>query len=207
MSRPVKVLTILLWVVAVTGMVSVVAVQLWSRDRQAQADEQSVGEPIVAPDFALTDQLGRRVSNQDLRGHAWIADFIFTECESACPAMSHNLALLQARIPTDVKFVSFSVDPEHDTPPVLLTYAQQYGADNDRWRFLTGPKDTVMDAVHGMKVSIVPATQSSQIEHDIHFLLMDSSGRLHGVYDSRIQGELDKLVADSTALSAEESKP
>jgi protein SCO1 len=207
MSPPVKVLTILLWVVAVTGMVSVVAVQLWSRDRQAQADEQSLGEPIVAPDFALTDQLGRQVTTQDLRGHAWIADFIFTECASACPIMSHNLASLQTRIPTDVKFISFSVDPEHDTPPVLLAYAKQYGADNDRWRFLTGNKDTVMDAVHGMKVSIVPATQSSQIEHDVHFLLMDSTGRLHGVYDSRIQGELDRLVADSTALAAQESKP
>ena len=131
-----------------------------------------------------------------------MADFIFTECASACPLMSQKLSALQARIPGEVKFVSCSVDPANDTPAKLLAYAKQYGADNDRWRFLTGDKDKVMDAIHGMKVSIVPAAPGNQIEHDIHFLLMDADGRLRGTYDSREPQELEKLVKDAAALIA-----
>jgi protein SCO1/2 len=126
-------------------------------------------------------------------------DFIFTECASACPIMSGHMSALQSRIPSDVKFVSFSVDPEHDTPPVLLAYAKQYGADNDRWRFLTGDKDKVMDVVHALKVSVVPATPGNQIEHDVHFLLIDANGQFVNAYDSRFPDQIDLLIKDATA--------
>jgi protein SCO1/2 len=201
MSKPVKILTMSLWLVAVIGMVVLAAVQVSRRDR----GPDQIDADIQVPDFSLTDQLGRSVSPRDLKGHPWIADFIFTECASACPLMSRHLSELQSKIPTQVKFVSFSVDPEHDTPPVLADYAKQYGADNDRWRFLTGDKDAVMAAVHGMKVSVVPAAPGTQIEHDIHFLLIDATGRLSGVYDSRIPADMDKLVSDATALAGGES--
>jgi protein SCO1 len=107
MNKPLKRLTLALWLVAVVAMVLMVAMQLSTRDRAAA----QLDTPIPVPDFTLTDQLGRSVSNADLMGHPWIADFIFTECASACPLMSHKLSDLQAVIPADVKFVSFSVDP------------------------------------------------------------------------------------------------
>jgi protein SCO1/2 len=199
MNKPLKRLTLALWLVAVVAMVLMVAMQLSTRDRAAA----QLDAPLVAPDFSLTDQLGRSVSNADLKGHPWIADFIFTECASACPLMSHKLSDLQAVIPADVKFVSFSVDPERDTPAVLLAYAKQYGADNDRWRFLTGDKTKVFDAVAGMKVSVIAATKDNPIEHDIHFLLIDSAGHIHGFYDSRVPDEVDRLIRDAAALSAQ----
>jgi len=192
MSKPMKILTMAAWLVAVAGMVVLAAVQL-TRDHNTQPSEV-----ITAPDFSLTDQLGRTVTTQDLKGHPWIADFFFTECASACPIMSSHLSALQSRIPSDVKFISFSVDPEHDTPPALLAYAKQYGADNDRWRFLTGDKDKIMDAIHGMKVSLVPPATGNQIEHDVHFLLMDADGKLVRVYDSRFPDEIDLLIKDAT---------
>jgi protein SCO1/2 len=201
MSKPVKRLTIALWIAAVAGMVFVVAMQLSNRDRT----DGAIDTPITAPDFALTDQLGRTVTTAGLRGRPWIADFIFTECASACPIMSHRLSELQSKIPANVKFVSFSVDPERDTPPVLLAYAKQYNADNDRWRFLTGPKDRVFAAIAGMKVAIIPATKDNPLEHDIHYLLIDSAGRMYHAYDSRYPAQVDQLVTDAKALAAEQS--
>jgi protein SCO1/2 len=206
MNKPLKRLTLALWLMAVVAMVLMVAMQLSTRDRAAAQFDNT---PVLAPDFTLTDQLGRSVSTADLKGHPWIADFIFTECASACPLMSHRLSDLQAEIPASVKFVSFSVDPQRDTPPVLLAYAKQYGADNDRWRFLTGDKDKVFTAISGMKVSVIPATAGNPIEHDIHYLLIDSSGhlfssgQLHGVYDSRYPDQVDQLIKDASALASE----
>lgn len=203
MSRSAKTVTLLLWIVAVAAMVSVVAMQWWGRDRgSAQAFS------IFAPTFTLTDQLGRSVTTDDLKGRPWVADFIFTQCASACPLMTRRLASVQTTISPQVRFVSFSVDPDHDTPPVLLAYAKQYGADLDRWLFLTGPKDQLFSAIQGMKVSLIPATDGNPIEHDVHYLLMDSAGRLRGAYDSRVPGEVDRLVSDANALAAgQESKP
>ncbi len=186
-----------MWLMAVVLMVLLVAMKLSVRDQTTSQEATD----IIAPNFSLTDQQGRTVSTSDLKGHPWIADFIFTECASACPLMSQRLSTLQTRIPADVKFVSFTVDPEHDTPAKLLDYAKQYGADNDRWRFLTGDKDKVMEAIHGMKVSVVPAAPGNQIEHDIHYLLMDGDGRLRGVYDSRLPDQIEALVKDAAALS------
>jgi protein SCO1 len=205
MTKPIKRLTVALWIAAVAGMVFMVAMQLSTRDRTDAAVEAA---PWAAPDFTLTDQLGRTVTTASLRGHPWIADFIFTECASACPLMSHHLSDLQSKIPAGVKFVSFSVDPDRDTPPVLLAYGKQYNADNDRWYFLTGEKDKVYAAITGMKVAFVPASGNNPIEHDVHFLLIDSTGHLYQnkAYDSRYPAEMDQLAADATALAAGQSQ-
>jgi protein SCO1 len=218
MSRPAKVLTICLWIIAVAAMVGVVALQLWRRDLQASPSDvlasvvpQAPTGPrdfpnIAAPQFSLTDQLGRSVTNEDLKGRPWVADFIFTECAAACPLMSRHLADLQNTIPRDVKFVSFSVDPMHDTPPVLLAYAKRYGADNSRWLFLTGPEKEIFSAVDALKVSVIPADKDNPIRHDVHFVLMDSAGRMRGIYDSRLPEQMDQLVSDAAELNTE-SRP
>jgi cytochrome oxidase Cu insertion factor (SCO1/SenC/PrrC family) len=212
MSRPIKILTLLLWVVAVTGMVWVVAMQLWTRDRHAAqaaatADTVVDATPITAPRFSLTDQLGRTVTTDDLKGHPWIADFFFTTCASSCPMLTKHLSDLQTLIPGEVKFISFSVDPDHDTPAALLAYAKLYNADNDRWRFLTGEKSALFAAITSLKVTVVSATKDNPIEHDVHYLLMDSAGRLQNVYDSRSPDEVSKLVHDATALTAAQAPP
>jgi len=210
MTRNTKYLTVALWIIAVTMMVWVVAIQLWTRDRQSAQAALVIGlpatlgpqsEPFAAPDFALTDQQGRTVTTNDLKGHPWIADFIFTECAASCPAMTAHLAQLQSKIPPEVKFVSFSVDPERDTPAVLLAYAKKYEADNNRWRFLTGSMNDVLAAVQGMKTAIIPATKDSPLGHDTHYILMDSTGRLKDVYSSDTPSEIDRLTADANALA------
>jgi cytochrome oxidase Cu insertion factor (SCO1/SenC/PrrC family) len=215
MSKPLKAATIALWLLAVMGMISVVALRIWENHPQGgQADAAILASdgslpviPIIAPSFDFTDQLGRSVTTASLQGHPWIADFIFTQCASTCPLMSAHFSKLQSQIPPSVKFISFSVDPDHDTPPVLLTYAAQYNADNDRWRFLTGKRDDVFAAIDAMKVTVIPADANNPIRHDVHFILFDDQGRVRGLYDSRIPDNVDQLVKDATTLAHQESNP
>src|SRR6202142_3002539 len=90
------------------------------------------------PDFAFVSERGRPVAARDLEGRAWIADFIFTRCGGTCPAMSQRMAALADTLKDapDVAFVSFDVDPEHDSLADLATYSRQHAADPERWTFL-----------------------------------------------------------------------
>lgn len=109
------------------------------------------------PSFDLTERSGRQVTRADLRGKVWIADFIWTRCPDACPVMSAQMAKLQADFADepDLRLVSISVDPEYDTPTTLTRYAAAYGADPDRWLFLTGDKETIYRLVReGFKLAV-----------------------------------------------------
>jgi protein SCO1/2 len=97
------------------------------------------------PDFRLSERSGREVSNRELQGKVWVAAFIFTRCVDECPLMSNRMARLQQAFAAeqDVRLVSITVDPEHDTPVVLSEYASHFGADPQRWLFLTGDKAAI----------------------------------------------------------------
>jgi len=94
-------------------------------------------------DFTLTERSGRTIRCQDLRGKVWVASFLFTRCCTGCPRISADLLELQKNLPEGVAIVSFSVDPEYDTPPVLKAYADTLGADPKRWLFLTGKQSEI----------------------------------------------------------------
>jgi protein SCO1 len=106
------------------------------------ADLPSYGQ---VGDFELTDQLGRTVRRNDFEGRPWVADFVFTHCAGPCPLMTAQMARLADSLGTasPVRFASFSVDPERDTPEVLKRYAENYGADHTRWHFLTGDRKEI----------------------------------------------------------------
>ncbi len=96
------------------------------------------------PPFSLTERSGRRISRDDLLGHIAVIDFIYTECTETCPTQSLVLARLQTEFADapDLRLVSMTVDPRHDTPEVLARYAARYGA-GDRWWFLTGDQHDI----------------------------------------------------------------
>ena len=115
-----------------------------SRTRSAGPQEtalERLGDYGTVPAFTLTERSGRRVTVNDLRGFVWVADFIYTECTESCPTQSLQFAQLQREFAgaTDLRLVSITVDPRHDTPEVLGRYAERYGA-GERWWFLTGDK-------------------------------------------------------------------
>ena len=198
MDRKQRIITTVLWSVLVVAMLGVIGTGLLAKFRPDPL-------PVYydAPAFSLTDQDGRPFRSDDLRGKAWVADFIFTTCPGACPKMTMKMSGLQKAIPTrDVHFVSFTVDPERDTPEVLKHYAQNYDADPARWHFLTGAKPALFETAAGLKLTAAPAGQfGPEIVHAEKFLLVDGAGRVRGIYDSGDEQDLKKLAADAAALA------
>jgi protein SCO1/2 len=110
----------------------------------ASTDLEHLGNYGEVPFFGLIERSGRRFTRDDLRGSVWVLDFIYTECTETCPAQSLAFAQLQREFAPDPSFrlVSITVDPAHDTPAVLRSYAERYGA-TGRWSFLTGDKRAI----------------------------------------------------------------
>ena len=198
MDRKQRIITTALWSVLVVAMLGVIGTGLWAKFRP---------EPLPvfydAPKFSLTDQQDRPFGSDDLRGKVWVADFIFTTCPGACPKMTMKMSGLQRAVPDkDVHLVSFTVDPERDTPAVLRQYAQSFDADPARWHFLTGEKAALFDAAAGLKLSAAPAGQfGPEIVHAEKFLLVDGAGKVRGIYDSNDEQDLKKLAADAASLA------
>ena len=172
----------------------------------AAGDPAAFGE---LPDFRLTTQHGREVTRADLLGRPLVLSAIFSTCTGPCPAISANVHALQEELAdVDVRFVSVSVDPERDTPEVLLRYAERFGADPERWLFLTGGWEEVRDFVQGgMFLSAVPdpeAPLGQQVTHDTRLLVVDRHGLRRGWYDGRNEAGRAAAAARLRHLAAEE---
>jgi protein SCO1/2 len=116
------------------------------------------GDYGQVPAFSLVERSGQRVTREQLHGTVWVANFIYTECEESCPTQSLQLQRLQNDFAAarDLRLVSITVDPQHDTPDVLARYAERYGADRERWLFLTGDKRAIYClAKDGFHLSVV----------------------------------------------------
>jgi len=156
------------------------------------------------PSFALTDQAGRPFGTRELEGKVWVADFIFTACQEACPLLSQRMQEVGRRtkhLGPDFHLVSISVDPERDTPARLQEYGARYGANPVRWSFLTGPTDAIQDAVTGgFKVGMgreaakaADGTTFWNIFHGENLVLIDRQRRIRGYFPATNDG-LDHLI-------------
>ena len=157
------------------------------------------------PEFSLTERSGKQVGLAQLRGTVWIADFIYTECEDTCPLQTAEMVKLQKELASqpEVKLLSFSVDPEKDTPAVLSEYANRFKADSERWLFLTGHREDIIRLVqNGFRLSAVTAsTDDGVILHSPRFVLIDRQAQIRGYYDSRDQEALQRLRKDVALLA------
>jgi len=166
----------------------------------------SLKELGPVPDFALVERNGKPVTLADLRGKVWIADFIFTHCAGPCPLMTMRMAKLQDALQaTDLRLVSFTVDPERDTPEVLTKYADQYGADRERWWFLTGDKGAIHGlCTNGFRLAVIEnADGTSQPGHSTMFVLVDRKAQIRGYYESTDDDAVDVLRRDLQTLLRE----
>jgi protein SCO1/2 len=168
-------------------------------------DAQAKGRTV--PDFSLQERSGKNITLADLRGKVWIADFVYTSCTDTCPFQTADMARLQDRWrdESDLRLVSFSVDPEHDTPKVLSRYANRFKADPSRWLFLTGNRAAVSHLVEdGFHLAVTPALKGTNnagvILHSPRFVLIDRQGRIHGYYDNRDPKAMQRLHSDVAAL-------
>ena len=176
--------------------------------------------PVLAriDGFSLYDQRGKSVKLSDLGGQVWVADFIFTGCQAACPMLTSRMRSLQRHIEEregalgrelPVRLVSFSVDPEVDTPDKLLAYAAKWGADERRWLFLTGSLEEMNRAVtRGMKIPFEKGgadTAAFDVMHGERLVVVDKMGRIRGYFDTdpegmaRVKDAIEALLADRGA--------
>lgn len=164
----------------------------------------SVEDYGTVPDFTLTDQTGASfASAKELRGMDWIADFIYTTCPGPCPRMSSQMHEVEKELDgiKRVRLVSFTVDPEHDTPPVLAEYAKRFGAQPGVWFFLTGAQRDLEKLSHdAFKLGDV----GGNLEHSTRFVLVDRRGRIRGYYLTSEADAITRLVADTKALERRE---
>ena len=159
--------------------------------------------------FSLIDQDNQAMTEAALDGDIWIADFIFTRCQGPCPKMTGKMYDLQNKFSdySDVKFLSVSVDPEFDTPDVLTAYAEKFNADAQRWRFLTGEKETVRElAISSLKLNLIDGTENQSIIHSTRFVLIDKKRQIRGYYDSELPEALSQLAVDVAYLRQESVK-
>jgi protein SCO1/2 len=192
----------LLWGLLVAALLAILLAALVQQWRRPEPP------PVLGqvPAFSLTNRDGRTVSLADLAGRPWVADFVFTRCPASCPMMSARLARLNRDLPSelDVRLVSFSVDPEHDTPEVLQRYAESFQAP-DRWLFLTGKREDVRRlCVEGFKLGLdmAPAgTGPEPILHSTRFVLVDGEGRIRGYYEAFDEESVARLRADLLRLA------
>jgi protein SCO1/2 len=160
-----------------------------------------------APDFALVDQDKQPFSSRDMADRVSVVNFVFTRCQTICPTMTRAMAGLQRDVSAmpDVGFVSFSVDPEYDTPARLREFARRNGADQKNWRFVTGATNRVVQSVAKGFATYVGDLQASgsasvDIRHGTTFVLVDRSANFRGFYHSDKPG-LAKLKSDLIKLT------
>jgi protein SCO1/2 len=159
--------------------------------------------------FSLTDQAGRAVSAQTLRGKVWAAAFFFTRCPTVCPRITRRMRDLQhaaAKGAVKLELVSFSVDPDNDTPEVLAAYAKEYGADLATWRFLTGDLEVIRKtSEHGFKLALdgkaTPGADHFGLFHGSHLVLVDGAGQIRGYYRTSEDEQMAQLLKDAALLA------
>ena len=153
------------------------------------------------PYFEFTNQEGISVSSDDLLGSVYIADFFFATCPTICPKMATNMAYVQNKFEDrkNLRFISITVNPEHDTPKVLKEYAEMIHADTRNWDFLTGNQEAIYDIafkgffVNANKDEIAPGG----FLHSQYLLLIDKQGHIRGVFDGTIHKEIKEKLTDA----------
>ena len=180
--------------------------------------------PRPVPAFAMTNRDGTTVTNTDLRGNVWVAAFVFTRCTQTCPQVTGTLYRLQTDLDLagrpDLRFVSFSMDPEFDKPPVLQNYAADPArpAKSDRWLYLSGSAADVPRVMKdGFQLAFAPNPDAPdaglKYSHGTYIYLVDKQGLIRGHYDgirgvndttgeryadglARLKGDVDRLLAE-----------
>jgi protein SCO1/2 len=190
---------LLVIVLAVVGMA--LAFRSW------KSSERTTSSPLprfgVVPEFSLVDQEGRPFGLKDLQGKVWVANFIATRSSGPDPILSSRFAELDSDFKKDerLRLISFTVDPQNDTPGALRDYARRFEA-SVRWSFLTGDKQKI-DGLVGTGFQLAEHASHS-IPHDgIHntnFILVDANGTIRGYYDGTSKEAVQRILTDVGSL-------
>ena len=220
-SNPLAVLRVVwrLLFVILLGMSGVLLWRVFDTPSQPGSPDRLPVHQTV-PDFRLLAHSGQAFGRQMLSGHIWVANFVFTRCPGVCPLLSAQMAKLQTRLEEtkqpSTRLVSFSVDPEWDTPQRLSGYADRYGADASRWIFLTGELSVVQPLVQdGFQLAMMNAPpdgshtghgQTKRLEQIVHsdrFVLVDPEFRIRAYYRGDETDVVERVMRDIELLRHE----
>ena len=181
------------YVIALVIIIALIAVM------QPNGNDEQL--PIIGkiPAFDLVDQNSKQFTLENVVGNVWLADFIFTTCSGPCPIMTERMSMVQHDLLEidKLKFVSFTVNPDYDTPEVLKKYAQRFDADVSSWSFVTGKYDQIQELIaDGFKMGDTEGI----VFHSTRFALVDHEGNLRGYYSGTEPAEHDILTRDIHAL-------
>ncbi|WP_299093206.1 SCO family protein [uncultured Metabacillus sp.] len=173
----------------------------------ACGSESPIKDPLnyEVQSFSYKNQDGQKVSLESLKGEVWIANFIFTSCETVCPPMTAHMKEIQNRMKAEdlnAKIISFSVDPETDTPNKLKEFASPYSITFDNWSFLTGYSQKEIEdfAMESFKTIVQKPSNSDQVLHGTSFYLIDQNGIVMKDYSGVENPPYDQIIEDMKAL-------
>lgn len=159
------------------------------------------------PQFKFVNQYGDSITNKSLDGDIYVADFFFTTCPSICPIMARNMLKVYNTFKStgDFKIISHTIDPKHDSVPVLKKYADKLGVSGNTWWFLQGKKeDTYSIAEKNYLVAVrQDSTAAGGYVHAGYFVLVDKQRRVRGAYDGTDPKQVDQLIDDIKTLQTE----
>lgn len=196
----------MLWV----GLLAVALLAVIGARLLAPRASQKVELPVLStvPPFFFVDQAGAPFAAESLVGKVWVANFIFTRCPNICPKFTAKMGTLQDRSEKDLpqlELVSFTVDPEHDTPEVLAAYGQKHRANFARWHFVRGERPDLERVIRdGMMQPMDPGDGKdlNTVVHGSYFALVDAQLRVRGVYRFSEPNAVDEVLRDARVLLA-----
>jgi protein SCO1 len=162
--------------------------------------------PRQLVDFSLTNSTGGIVTRRDLNGKILVVDFLFTSCSLTCPAVNGQMAQIQKLTTSDadVKLVSLTVDPRDDTASVLQKYGASFGADTNRWLFLTGNRSILYNLIGNSflahDASAPFGYMPGNFAHTERIAVVDSGGELRGYFDGLNQETAGAVVDEVNKL-------
>ena len=188
------------WLLA--GFLACASTFAWAHGTKASGRLPVIG---AAPDFALTNQDGKRVSLADSNGTVRVVTFIYATCKDTCPLLTAKMALMQRQLGADfgkrVRFVSITVEPEVDTPEVLRDYARKFDADPAGWSFLTGKSGEIQDVVRKYG-AFAKRIKPGDVDHLFLTSLVDRKGVLRVQYLG-YRFDADEMLKDLRLLLRE----
>ena len=156
------------------------------------------------PQFSFLNQDSIVINSDSLRNKIYVADFFFTSCPSICPIMKKQMLRAYEKFKgnPEVKFLSHTIDPKHDSISVLKNFSNKLGVDSKQWYFLYGDKDTIYTLAKSayMSSTYLDKNAAGGIVHSGYFLLVDKDKRIRGAYDGTDEGQVTQMITDMQVL-------
>ena len=142
--------------------------------------KKSLHTVMKAPDFLLTDQNNKKISNKVMLGKVYVVEFFYARCPTICPVMNNNLKFVDKEINSpDFGIISISIDPTNDTPEFLKNHAKKLGVTNPNWHFLTGDREYIGKVANEFEIFVGEKDdQAESLNHSGMIALVDKEGNV-----------------------------